>query len=378
MEKVVFLLNSLAGGGAERVTLSLANALAQRGYIVTLLLMSQTGEFLNKVHAAISVYDLGKQRMVFCLPRLVGYLRSQQPDVLFTALPTVNIIGITAKLLAGVGTAVIPVEHMPVGIDAKENRNLEPKIAYFLYPLFYLFAERIVTISKEAFADFVKTYPSIKQKKIRVIYNAVVSDEMLELRNDDPELACFKEGNLTVPIVIGVGRLNKTKNFKLLIEAFAIVRKEKNCRLVIMGTGEDQGKLEKAAHELGVARDVLLSGFVVNPYACMARASVFVQSSIFETLPTVVIEALACGLPIIATPCTGVGEILANGQYGLILKGYTANEMARAILFMLQQPWDRNKLVKRACEFNVERSVTAYMSLIDEVTCNKTPYSVRK
>jgi len=367
MKKVVFFLNSLDGGGTERVTLSLATGLVRRGYLVTLLLVSKKGELLDKADPRLVIHDFGKSRAFACLPGLRAYFQKERPDVVFTAMPTINIIGLFAKLIAGVNTAVIPVEHMPVSIDARENKCLEPKLAYFLYPLVYRAASRIVIVGEEAREDFLRTYPTIPPEKVRKIHNPVVTEELLASINAPPELAYFVRQPGDIPIIVGVGRLVRQKNFELLLQAFSAVRKEIPCRLVIMGTGQDRSKLDRLAKELGVIDDVLLPGFVRNPFACMARSDLFVLSPIYETLPTVLIEALACGLPVVATPCIGVGEILADGQYGTMLSSFELNELIREMLVALKRPAKREVLEARAREFSADRSVDEYIRLIDEV-----------
>jgi glycosyltransferase involved in cell wall biosynthesis len=369
--KIAFLLYSLDGGGTERASLTLANGLAKRGHSITLLLITRTGVLLDKVDPAVTIVGFGKLRAINCLARLCAYLRTERPEVLFTALPTINVIGITAKLLAGGDTAVIPVEHMPVSIDARENEYIEPKVAYALYPLFYRAAARIVTNCDEARDDFIRTYPSLPASRVRRIYNPVITDEILSLAQAPAEPAWFTTNSDTRPIIVGAGRLVRQKNFDLLLQAFAAVRQQLPCRLLIMGTGEDQHKLERLAQQLGLTDDLLMPGFVRNPYACMARSNLFVLSSRYETLPTVTIEALACGLPVVATPCVGVREILADGRYGTVLSGYGLGELTTAIVAALKNPTPRAVVMQRAQEFSAKQSVDEYSRLLEEVGAGK-------
>ncbi len=348
--------------------LSLANGLAQAGHSVELLLVMRTGVLLAQVDPLVQIVDLGQQRAVSAVPQIRAYLRRQQPAVLFTALPTVNIIGITANILAGCPTAVIPVEHMPVSIDARENQSLEPKLAYLLYPLFYRFATRVVLNCEEARDDFLRTYPSVPTAKVRKIFNPVVTGGLLAAMQQPPTLPWLQKRDPANPVLIGAGRLVRQKNFPALIEAFAIVRRQRACRLVIMGTGEDRSRLEQLIQQHGLHDDVLLAGYVANPYACMAHADLFVLSSIYETLPTVVIEALACGLPVVATPCTGVREILDEGKFGTLVPGFAPDALAAAILSALGAPMAGSVLQNRAAEFSADRAIATYGAMIAEVS----------
>lgn len=378
MHKIAFLLNSLRGGGSERVTLSLANGLATAGCDVSLLLVEKTGELLCKVGDNVRLHCFGKERAVACMLPLRRYLLGERPDVLFTALPTVNIVGIAGKLLAGAPTAVIPVEHMPVGIDSRQNPSWEPRIAYFLYPFFYRWAERIISIGEDARADFLKTFPSIRPEKVKLLNTAVISDELLAAAEEVPSMPWLADRDLRRPVLIAAGRLVKDKGFHVLLHSFVKVREASPCRLVILGTGPEQSRLQELARELGIGDDVLLPGFVNNPASCFSRASVFVLSSRYETLPTVLIEALACGLPVVATPCTGVREILAGGKFGTILGSSEPEEMAAGIVAALGQVADRDALRARGREYSVQRAVANYLSLIEEVKADRSKAGARR
>ena len=136
------------------------------------------------------------------------------------------------------------------------------------------------------------------------------------------------------PVVLSVGRLTATnqKDFPTLIEAFAQVRQIRPARLLILGEGEQRPKLEAMVKQLGLEQDVILPGFVENPYPYMARAALFVLSSRWEGLPGALIEALYCGAPVVATDCpSGPREILAGGQHGRLVPVGAVSEMAKAI-----------------------------------------------
>lgn len=366
MSKVAFFLVSLSGGGTERVNLSLANELSQMGYQVDLVLVNKYGDFLNKVRDSIRIINFGKDRASGCIYDLTKYLRREKPAVLFTALPTLNIISIFANIIIGFKTNVIPTEHMPVSIDAKMTHSIESKIAYKLYPLFYTFVKNIVVNCEDSARDFAKRYNWISKNKINIIYNPVASDELFRMVQEVPEIDWFRETNNNTPIILGVGRLTRQKNFHLLVESFAKLRDECDCRLVILGKGEDYDSLEKLAKNFGIEKDFLMPGFKENPYSYMARSSVFVLSSIYETLPTVLIEALACGTPVVATDCFGVREILQDGKYGVIVKDATATEMTSAIKKVLNNNHNKAELIKRAKVFEISKAAKNYSMLIEK------------
>jgi glycosyltransferase involved in cell wall biosynthesis len=169
------------------------------------------------------------------------------------------------------------------------------------------------------------------------------------------------------PVVMGLGRLVPQKDFPTLIRAFARVRAERPARLLIVGPGSAaaQAELRALAAALGCAEDTALPGPTLNPFAYLARAGVFVLSSLHEGLPGVVIQALACGAPVVATDCpSGPREILKGGRFGRLVPMGDAAAIAEAITATLDAPGDRAPRVARAMEFSVDRSVDRYLALL--------------
>jgi glycosyltransferase involved in cell wall biosynthesis len=202
------------------------------------------------------------------------------------------------------------------------------------------------------------------------IYNPVVTAELFKMAREVPDHPWFESG--APPVVLGVGRLARQKDFPTLLQAFARLRSERPVRLMILGqannqrtTVERQAELRALAGKLGVADEVALPGFVHNPYAYMAHAAVFVLSSRFEGLPTVLIEALACGLPVVSTDCpNGPAEILENGKYGALVPVGDAFALAKAISATLDAPPDRGQLRTRALVFTVDQAVEKYEKVL--------------
>jgi glycosyltransferase involved in cell wall biosynthesis len=172
--------------------------------------------------------------------------------------------------------------------------------------------------------------------------------------------------------VLGVGSLSARKDYPTLVRAFARLRAERDCRLVILGeagspkkTQEQRAELVALAASLGVADDVDVAGFVANPFAYMARASVFVLSSAFEGLPGALIQAMACGCPVVSTDCpSGPAEILDGGRFGALVPVGDDHAMAAAIAAALERPIAAATLRERAAMFSVERAVDRYVDLM--------------
>jgi glycosyltransferase involved in cell wall biosynthesis len=168
-----------------------------------------------------------------------------------------------------------------------------------------------------------------------------------------------------VPVILGVGELCARKDFGTLIRAFALVRRERPARLVILGKGRQREKLEALARELGVGADVSLPGFVNNPYPYMKRASLFVLSSAYEGFGNVLVEALATGTPVVATDCpSGPREILEDGRYGPLVPVGDVRRLASSILDTLAHPPEPPLLVQAAERFRVESSAVQYLTAL--------------
>jgi glycosyltransferase involved in cell wall biosynthesis len=362
---VALFFLDFSGGGIERVNINLANELARRGCAVDVVVARDQGEFSAHVDPAVRVHVLHRERAYQCVGPLRAYLRRFRPAVLFSCFPTMNLVAILANLLAGFVTRVIPAEHMPVSLDRRENPNPLPRIAYRLYPLFYRLAPVVVVNCAQSAADFRAEYPSLASK-VRLLYNPVVVPEIARLAQLPPSGAFPCDS--PAPVILGAGRLTRQKNFPLLLRAFARVRSVCDCRLVIVGgRGEDKAALLKLAQELGIETQVTWTGFVDNPYAYFGRASLFVLSSLYETLPTVLIEALACGTPVVATDCFGVREILEEGRLGEVIGDFKPETLSCAILRALDAPRDVDRLRARAQAFSVASATDRYAALIEEL-----------
>jgi glycosyltransferase involved in cell wall biosynthesis len=172
-------------------------------------------------------------------------------------------------------------------------------------------------------------------EKIKVIYNPVITPELFARAEEPLDHPWFRPGE--PPVVLGVGRLTQAKDFPTLIRAFALVRKERPARLMILGEGEERPKLEALVRELRLEEDVALPGFVDNPYKYMKRAAVFVLSSRWEGFGIVLVEAMALGTPVVATDCpSGPAEILENGKWGRLVPPGDPEALAKAILDTLE------------------------------------------
>ena len=172
-------------------------------------------------------------------------------------------------------------------------------------------------------------------------------------------------GDTGVPVVLSVGRLAPAKDHATLLRAFARVVSSQPARLVILGEGSERGNLLRLAEQLGISEHVDLPGFQVNPFAYMARSRLLAHSSQYEGSPNVLVQAMACGTPVVSTDCDhGPREILEGGKWGRLVPVGDAEAMAEAILETLRDPIEPEVLVSRASVYSAEASVDRYMEVL--------------
>lgn len=327
--KLAIFLPSLSGGGAERAMLNLAYGLAKCGCDVDLVLAQAKGPYMGDVNEAIRLVDLKASRVLTCLPALARYLRREQPKALVSALDYASVVALWARRLAGVPICVVVNEQNTISISARKSVRRRERMVPRLAKHFYPWADHL-TGNSNGVADDLSQVTGLPRERIKILYNPVVTPELREKAQAPLNHPWFEADQ--PPVVLAVGRLTKQKDFPTLIRAFAHVRQTRPARLLILGEGIDRPALEALVNQLGLEDDVALPGFVENPYAYMSRASLYVLSSRWEGLPTVLIEALYCGPPVIATDCpSGPNEILADGQHGLLVPVGDVTALAQAI-----------------------------------------------
>ncbi len=363
---------NLDGGGAEKVTLNLAQGFHQRGMAVTIVAAQAAGAFLQDIPAGVKFVDLQAQSPVFLTKTLAlkQHLQRTRPDFL---LSTLDILGsaVLACHLARVPTRLMMVVQTHLTQQFQDrHRALMTRLKWFGVGQMYPRAAAIAAVSRGVAIDLAR-HTAIPAKAIEVIYNPILTDDFYERVNQSVSHPWFAPGE--PPVILGVGRLVKQKDFATLIQAFARVRQQCPARLVILGDSDKREphikpQLLNLIQTLGLGEDVDLPGFVSNPYAYMARARVFALSSIYEGFGNVVAEALAAGTPVVATDCqSGPAEILNHGTYGQLVPVADPAAMARAILTTLHQPVDHPPLQQRAADFSIGKVCDDYLRVLSRL-----------
>jgi len=359
---IAFFLPGLHGGGAERIVLNLTEGIAEHGLAVDLVLAAATGPLRDHVAPGVQVVDLASPRVLRSIGPLARYLRRERPRALVSSMSHANLVALWAARLAGTGTPVVVTEHNTMSQSALEQGWLERRLWPPVLRSFYPWADHVVAVSRDAADDFARTV-GIPRERVQVIYNPVIMPGMKTRARQTPDHPWL--GPDQPPVVLGIGRLTRQKDFPTLIRAFAGVRRQRSARLIILGEGEDRRALEALVAELGLGGDVALPGFRENPLAYLAASSLFVLSSAWEGLPTVLIEALAVGARVVSTDCpSGPREILQEGRLGTLVPVGDILALTAAMAAALDCP-PRPAPAAALEPFTREAAVDNYLRLIE-------------
>jgi len=341
----------MRGGGAQRVILHLANELGARGHKVDIVLCRARGPYLDEISPRVNVVDLDKDRVLKSIPALVRYLRRHDPDATLSTLEHESVAVSIARALSRSDANYILRETTRVTDQPPEDRI--ERITRYLYRHAYHRSDGVVANSSSVAEDISKSF-SVDPAKIEVIGNPVVTGELMEKRTDpvDHPWYCNEE----TEVVVGVGRLSSEKRFETLIDSMVHLREQRDVKLRIFGEGAKRDEL---------ADHVDLPGFVENPFKHMAAADAFALSSRTEGFGNVIVEAMACGTPVVATDCPGgPSEILAGGTYGELVPVDDPPALADALDRTLTDPLAESVLVKRANEYHVSTVSDAYEGVL--------------
>lgn len=374
---IAIFIYGLSGGGATRRTLTLAEGFAARGHRVDLVVVTTGGELADGLPDGVKLVVLDsmlirmagrrkkkarKRRIQASAFALARYQRRERPDVVMSAANHVHLTSLFAKRLAfnRVPLVLRISNHLTRSHMGGTTRPRPYRLQ--LARWMYAWADAVITVAAELGEDLVR-HTRITETRVDVIANPTYSPDILVAAAAPLEHPFFAAG--APPVLLGAGRLSPAKDFETLVRAFARVRAKRPARLVILGEGKQRARIEALARELEVADDVDLPGFVDNPFAWMSRAAVFVLSSAWEGSPGVLIEAMACGCPVVSTDCpSGPSEIMEKGRHGPLVEVGDDAALADAVLATLEAPPDTESLRARAGEFDVDRAVDRYLGVL--------------
>ena len=338
----------------------LANEFSRQGHDVDLALAAAEGPFLTEVLSAVRVVDLRSRGVMKAMGPLARHLRAEHPGAVLAGLEHANIAAVGARMLSFTRTrTVVSTRGVPtmLAVEAGARSRVVLGVARVTYRL----ADAVIANS-HGVADDMARHLHLPRERIQVIYNPL-DLEAIAARSQ-AEVAHPFAAPGAAPLVLAVGRLSPLKDFATLVRAFALVRTRRPCRLAILGEGVEGDALAALARELGVTADVAFPGFDPNPFAWMRRAKVFVSSSLSEGCPNALMQALACGTPVVTTDAVGgSAEIVERGRWGRLVRVGDAAAMAEAIEATLAAT--RHPPVReRAAAFALPRVARDYLRVL--------------
>jgi glycosyltransferase involved in cell wall biosynthesis len=351
-------------GGITPVVTNLANAFVEKGHPVDMVLFVPRDclERPQGLDGRINIINLGGGPKVVGSLRLWRYLTTKRPRILLSAGWRANFMAAWSRGLPGVKTKVWGGVHNSLSLGQEGmnpflrwRKNLGIRHACKAF-------EGLVAVSHGVAEDFIRT-TGVPGEKVHVIFNPILKPELLERALEGPPHPWFGSGS--PPVILGVGRLARQKDFPTLIRAFAKVLETRPCRLILLGEGRERPALEKLICEMGLGDAVDLPGFVENPFSFMSRAALLVLSSAWEGFGNVLAEALALGLPVVSTDCpSGPREILEEGRFGTLVPVGNVEAMAKAMMQTLDHPPEKDWLLQGARRFQVDKCTDEYLTTL--------------
>jgi glycosyltransferase involved in cell wall biosynthesis len=351
-----------SSGGVRQWALTMANALVERGIAVDMLCEAPASRFVDEPLLDRRVGRVILGGVLLARWRLHRYVRRHPGVRVVAALNHYNVGAARLKRRFGADVHVMLTQRENLSADAAWLSQRKYERAVHGARELFSDADAVVTVSRGLAEDLRHNF-GVDAARLHAIYNPAFRSAFLAAADAPVEHDWLARKDR--PVVIAAGRLHHVKGFDDLLHAFARLRQSVDARLLILGEGKERSALERVVAELGLQDAVQLPGRVGSLAPWMARADLFVLSSRREGLPAVLIEALAIGLPVVATRCpSGPDEILEEGRWGTLVPVGDVQALATAMVQALRQPTaDREGRRARAAEFSLERALEQYLEL---------------
>ena len=363
-KKISIILPNFGGGGAEKAYLEIGQEFAKRDYFVEFVLMHCSGELLEKAKSLFSVVDLKCHRMRNLPKILINYLQNNKPNFLIAPMWPLTVIAPISQLLSKHKCKVLICEQNYLSIQYRQRGWLNWSLMRISMAICYRIAHRRIGVSTGVIKDIVKL-SGLPKKMFELIHNPVptfIEPSKNSIQHVEQLWSCPSGAR-----IITVGSFKPQKNHKLLLKAFAKL-KIKDAKLMFVGKGEGREHLSILVEELGLADKIVFAGFQIDTIPFYLTADLFVLSSNYEGFGNVIVEALACGTPVVSTDCpSGPSEILKNGQFGGLVPVNDVNALAIGITKQLEEPVSRDLLIKRAKDFSSEKIASKYLRSFEEL-----------
>lgn len=362
MARIAILMPSFGGGGTERVNIDLAKEFVRLGHTVDFVVQHVSGEFMEEIDAGYRVFELGAKRTAGVIMRFAAYLRSERPDAVLANKWPLYIAAPLARTIARHPCKVVVLEHDPRWLEQRAFRNWRKLATRLQLAFAFRLADARVGVSRGVANDMAKN-ARMPKSRMEVIYNPV--PERIEPSAGEIARAEAMWGPGRTPRILTVGFMTSRKNPRLLLAAFLTLASQFDGRLMFVGHGPHKRRMQLMAQGLGIGDRVIFAGYQPDVTPFYRTADLFVLPSLEEGFGLVLVEALAEGLPVVATDCPcGPAEVLDNGKYGRLVPVNNVDEMAAAIFEALGAEHDREALRRRAAEFAPEIAARKYLALL--------------
>lgn len=370
MINVGFLINTMYGGGAERIVLNLLQKFDRNTFKLNLILSDVSGHYIDQVPADVNIIKIENSldiRSVWQFSKEIkDVVESNEIQILNCHLTRNNISVLRANWLRKIGIPILISEHNNFSAKTKNMTFLYEFLFNIQVSYLYKQANRIITSSSGIKHNLLNDL-NICKSKFQVVYNPVDLEFINESIRQDP-LHIIEKDYFNL---IAVGRLVEQKGFDILIKAVSILFKnDKNVKLYILGEGEEKSSLIKLANDLGIKDRVIFTGFLKNPWVEIKQADLFVLSSRWEGFGNVIIEAMASGTAVISTDCDyGPSEIIQNGYNGMLINNINEEELASGIIEIMNSKKVREKYLRNSIKmikkFNIDNFIKEYENTIE-------------
>lgn len=372
---ITFFIPDLSIGGAERVTVNIVNGLSRRGFAVELLVSRNTGPLKSELDNAISVTSLWPTHttdlgVAAHIPALISYFRKREPAIFLPQLEHPSVVSLIAARISQTDSVVIPTQHSSFGQSIDES--LKDRIVHALVPRLYPHADGLIAVSNGV-AKSITDQTSVQHGAITVLHNPVEVEKIFRESRAAPPHEWLADPRIET--IVFVGRLAAQKDLRTWLDVINELHNQRHqTRGILVGTGPKRSELEAYASARGMQGVVSFTGYVENPYAYMGHADVFLLTSHYEGLPTVLIEAMATGCSVVATDCpSGPREILHDGQFGELASIGDVPTLVDAVEHILEEPVDSESLINRARDFSPESVFQQYEQFLNAIIDSETP-----
>jgi len=377
--KIMFILTTYEKGGVSTVARNLLHSMAEEKLNLVLLAERLSGEHYP-FEEGIKIIDLkvnAQRNFLFKMFNIVRHLsamrrsiREESPDVIISFASQVNCYTLLSLSFGFRNKPkVIITEHSEEMFLRSKNSGIRYEFSKIFYRTLMMFlyprAEYIIAVSG-TIARHVKRMPFVSKKMVRTIHNPIVIDDIrkLSLRDD-------LESNIkyATPCVATISRLSSEKGVHFLIQGFKILLEKMDAHLVIIGGGVERPLLERMSKSLGIEEKVTFTGWMDNPFKHLKKTDIFVLPSLWEGFPMAVLEAMACGVPVVAADSSGgIREVIEDGVNGILIEPGSPVAIADSVYALLSNKEKMERMTREAYkgieEFDVERIKKKYEDLI--------------